>query len=112
MRGAGARSVSYTRHCILPAGQIAPHQPGVRPTPSACPPALLSGRFHYGTAFGESVGLADRVDTISQELVESGFSYSGKDLLYSGITGEGGEGRGGFCVECVYEGRVGMWRVL
>lgn len=48
------------------------------------PPA---GRFHYGTAFGEPAGLADTVDTISRELVESGFSYSGKDFLHSGITG-------------------------
>lgn len=29
----------------------------------------LSGRFHYGTAFGEGAGLADNVDTISKVLV-------------------------------------------
>lgn len=46
-----------------------------------------AGRFHYGTAFGEPAGLADKVDSISQELVEAGFSYSGKDFLHSGITG-------------------------
>ena len=28
-----------------------------------------------------------QVDSISQELVEAGFSYSGKDFLHSGITG-------------------------
>ncbi|KAL4423845.1 hypothetical protein ABPG75_001146 [Micractinium tetrahymenae] len=50
--------------------------------------AVCTGRFHYGTAFGEPAGLADTVDKISKELVESGFSYSGKDFLHSGITGE------------------------
>ncbi|KFM24286.1 DNA-directed RNA polymerase III subunit RPC2 [Auxenochlorella protothecoides] len=48
----------------------------------------VSGRLHYGTAFGEGSGLADRVDALSAELVAAGFSYSGKDLLHSGITGE------------------------
>jgi DNA-directed RNA polymerase III subunit RPC2 len=46
------------------------------------------GRFHYGSAFGERSGHADKVETISATLVEKGFSYSGKDLLYSGISGE------------------------
>jgi hypothetical protein len=55
--------------------------------------AVSSGRFHYGTAFGEPSGLADRVETISETLVQHGFSYSGKDYLTSGITGGGG-GRG------------------
>ncbi|KAL9241333.1 hypothetical protein vseg_015456 [Gypsophila vaccaria] len=45
------------------------------------------GRFHYGSAFGEPSGHADRVEAISETLVEHGFSYNGKDLLYSGITG-------------------------
>ncbi|KAK9663844.1 hypothetical protein RND81_14G002200 [Saponaria officinalis] len=45
------------------------------------------GRFHYGSAFGEPSGHADKVETISETLVEHGFSYNGKDLLYSGITG-------------------------
>lgn len=31
--------------------------------------AVSSGRFHYGTAFGEGTGLADTVDSISQTLV-------------------------------------------
>jgi DNA-directed RNA polymerase III subunit RPC2 len=33
-------------------------------------------------------GLADDIGTISAELVAAGFSYSGKDFLHSGITGE------------------------
>ncbi|KAK4483573.1 hypothetical protein RD792_010772 [Penstemon davidsonii] len=46
------------------------------------------GRFHYGSAFGEPSGHADKVDAISETLVKHGFSYNGKDLIYSGITGE------------------------
>lgn len=45
------------------------------------------GRFHYGSAFGEPSGHADKVEAISETLVKHGFSYNGKDLLYSGITG-------------------------
>ncbi|KAK9165392.1 hypothetical protein Scep_000583 [Stephania cephalantha] len=45
------------------------------------------GRFHYGSAFGEPSGHADRVEVISETLVKHGFSYSGKDFIYSGITG-------------------------
>ncbi|XP_057971250.1 DNA-directed RNA polymerase III subunit 2 isoform X2 [Malania oleifera] len=48
---------------------------------------VSSGRFHYGSAFGEPSGHADRVETISKTLVEHGFSYNGKDFIYSGITG-------------------------
>jgi len=48
---------------------------------------LLSGRFHYGTAFGEPNRLADRVEDIMATLVQFGYSYSGKDLVTSGITG-------------------------
>ncbi|KAG2492788.1 hypothetical protein HYH03_008949 [Edaphochlamys debaryana] len=50
--------------------------------------AVQSGRFHYGTAFGEPSNLADKVEDISATLVRHGFSYSGKDWLTSGITGE------------------------
>ncbi|XP_056696282.1 DNA-directed RNA polymerase III subunit 2 [Spinacia oleracea] len=46
------------------------------------------GRFHYGSAFGEPSGHADKVEDISETLVKHGFSYNGKDFLYSGITGE------------------------
>ncbi|WIA33788.1 hypothetical protein OEZ86_006901 [Tetradesmus obliquus] len=49
---------------------------------------VLSGRFHYGTAFGEPSGLADTVEAMSNVLVDKGFSYCGKDFLTSGITGE------------------------
>ncbi|XP_052171977.1 DNA-directed RNA polymerase III subunit 2 isoform X1 [Diospyros lotus] len=45
------------------------------------------GRFHYGSAFGEPSGHADRVEAISETLVKHGFSYNGKDFIYSGITG-------------------------
>ncbi|KAM3339366.1 hypothetical protein P3S68_029235 [Capsicum galapagoense] len=45
------------------------------------------GRFHYGSAFGEPSGHADMVDAISETLVKHGFSYNGKDFIYSGITG-------------------------
>ena len=44
---------------------------------------LESGRFHDGTAFG-----GDTVEAIQQTLVESGYSYKGKDMLHCGITGE------------------------
>ncbi|CAA0827404.1 nuclear RNA polymerase C2 [Striga hermonthica] len=46
------------------------------------------GRFHYGSAFGEPSGHADKVETISETLVKHGFSYNGKDFIYSGLTGE------------------------
>ncbi|KAF3950304.1 hypothetical protein CMV_023925 [Castanea mollissima] len=45
------------------------------------------GRFHYGSAFGEPSGHADTVEAMSEILVNKGFSYNGKDFLYSGITG-------------------------
>ncbi|KAK4587588.1 hypothetical protein RGQ29_018839 [Quercus rubra] len=45
------------------------------------------GRFHYGSAFGEPSGHADTVEAMSEILVNKGFSYIGKDFLYSGITG-------------------------
>ncbi|PON51751.1 DNA-directed RNA polymerase, subunit [Parasponia andersonii] len=43
------------------------------------------GRFHYGSAFGEPSGHADKVEEISKTLVEKGFSYNGKDFIYSEI---------------------------
>ncbi|GMI73185.1 nuclear RNA polymerase C2 [Hibiscus trionum] len=45
------------------------------------------GRFHYGSAFGEPSGHADKVETISETLIKHGFCYDGKDFIYSGITG-------------------------
>jgi len=44
---------------------------------------VVKGKFHYGTCFGGS-----RVADISQELIEAGFNYQGKDCVTSGITGE------------------------
>jgi DNA-directed RNA polymerase beta subunit len=72
------------------------------------------GRFHYGSAFGEPSGHADTVEAIrcflhlqcdiilyifpnlilltflfcsdSEVLVDKGFSYNGKDFLYSGFS--------------------------
>jgi DNA-directed RNA polymerase III subunit RPC2 len=69
---------------------------------------LSCGRFHYGSAFGEPSGNADKVEDIrytsvsltpqvsngfifntvffhtSNTLIKHGFSYNGKDFLYSG----------------------------
>lgn len=45
--------------------------------------ALLDGKFKYGTAFA-----GDRVDDIGKILTKNGFSLTGKDFLYSGLTGE------------------------
>ncbi|KAF5094949.1 hypothetical protein D0Z00_003324 [Geotrichum galactomycetum] len=44
---------------------------------------VLSGSLQYGTCFGGS-----KLEDMSRILVERGFNYSGKDMLYSGITGE------------------------
>ncbi|KAL0727866.1 hypothetical protein Bca4012_023959 [Brassica carinata] len=49
---------------------------------------VSSGRFHYGSAFGEESGHADKVEDICKTLVKHGYSYSGKELLYSGLSGE------------------------
>ncbi|KAK3000313.1 hypothetical protein RJ639_020678 [Escallonia herrerae] len=47
---------------------------------------VSSGKFHYGSAFGEQSGHADRVEVISETLVKHGFSYNGKDFIYSEFT--------------------------
>ncbi|KIJ23197.1 hypothetical protein M422DRAFT_276275 [Sphaerobolus stellatus SS14] len=44
---------------------------------------VMDGSLQYGTAFGGS-----KVEDMSRILIEHGFSYSGKDVLTSGITGE------------------------
>lgn len=49
--------------------------------------AVLSGRLQLGGAFGEPSGLAARLEDLSAELVAHGYSYSGKDIMTSGITG-------------------------
>jgi DNA-directed RNA polymerase III subunit RPC2 len=45
--------------------------------------AVLDGQFKYGTAFA-----GDKVTDIGEILIKNGFSPSGKDFLYCGITGE------------------------
>jgi len=49
---------------------------------------VLSGRQAYGTAFGEAHGSADRAKEACEALVAHGYSYVGKDVLYSGTGGE------------------------
>lgn len=44
---------------------------------------VLTGKLQYGTAFGGS-----KVEDMSRILIDNGFSYAGKDMLTSGITGE------------------------
>ncbi|KAH8820488.1 DNA-directed rna polymerase-like protein III subunit [Xylogone sp. PMI_703] len=44
---------------------------------------VLNGTLEYGTAFGGS-----NVDDMGDILIRNGFSYSGKDFVTSGITGE------------------------
>ncbi|KAE9419637.1 hypothetical protein Angca_005083, partial [Angiostrongylus cantonensis] len=45
--------------------------------------AVLSGRYHYGTAFE-----GDQVEDVCNELASRGYNYLGKDMLTSGITGQ------------------------
>ena len=49
--------------------------------------AVLCGKTHYGTAFGEAAGTADSAGAISATLVRHGYSYCGKDLLTCGTSG-------------------------
>ncbi|XP_014210449.1 DNA-directed RNA polymerase III subunit RPC2 [Copidosoma floridanum] len=44
---------------------------------------VLKGKFHYGTAFGGS-----KVQDVCDELYSAGYNYLGKDIFYSGLTGE------------------------
>ena len=44
---------------------------------------VLAGEFEYGTAFSGS-----KVEDMGDILIKNGFSYSGKDFMTSGITGE------------------------
>jgi DNA-directed RNA polymerase III subunit RPC2 len=50
--------------------------------------AVFEGRQGYGSAFGEEFGNADRVEVACALLVKHGYSYVGKDILTSGITGQ------------------------
>jgi len=49
---------------------------------------VFEGRQGYGSAFGEEFGNADRVEVCCAQLVKHGYSYVGKDIMTSGITGE------------------------
>ncbi|CAM9294718.1 unnamed protein product [Chrysoparadoxa australica] len=49
---------------------------------------VLHGHQAYGTAFGEEFGNADRIEECCKQLVNRGYNYVGKDLLYSGESGE------------------------
>ncbi len=44
---------------------------------------LMDGKRRFGTCFG-----GDKVADCSATLIKAGYAYSGKDMLYSGITGE------------------------
>lgn len=50
--------------------------------------AVSAGRQAYGTAFGQICRSADQSLEASQGLIAHGFSYIGKDMLYSGLSGE------------------------
>ncbi|KAF3619579.1 DNA-directed RNA polymerase III subunit RPC2 [Capsicum annuum] len=60
---------------------------GICPNLLGSKAGVSCGRFHYGSAFGEPSGHAVMVDAISETLVKHGFSYNGKDFIYSAITG-------------------------
>ena len=45
--------------------------------------AVCDGKFKYGTAFS-----GDKLEDLTQILVANGYSYTGKDYLTSGTTGE------------------------
>ena len=49
---------------------------------------VFEGRQAYGSAFGEEFGNADKVDKCCETLVKHGYSYVGKDIMTSGITGQ------------------------
>lgn len=49
---------------------------------------VYEGRQAYGSAFGEEHGSADTAEAGAQALIRNGLNYAGKDVLYSGTTGE------------------------
>jgi len=49
---------------------------------------VFEGRQAYASAFGEEYGSADTDAAASEALIRNGFSYAGKDVLYSGVTGQ------------------------
>lgn len=49
---------------------------------------VYEGRQGYGSAFGEEHGSADTAEASHQALIRNGLNYTGKDVLYSGTSGE------------------------
>ncbi|GMH82897.1 hypothetical protein TL16_g09418, partial [Triparma laevis f. inornata] len=48
---------------------------------------VFEGRQAYASAFGEGEGNADTAEAAAKALIANGFSYTGKDPLYSGTNG-------------------------
>jgi len=49
---------------------------------------VYEGRQAYGSAFGEEHGSADTAEAASEALIRNGLNYTGKDVMYSGTSGE------------------------
>jgi DNA-directed RNA polymerase III subunit RPC2 len=49
---------------------------------------VYEGRQAFGSAFGEEHGSADTAEAASETLIRNGLNYTGKDVLYSGTSGE------------------------
>lgn len=49
---------------------------------------VYEGRQGYSSAFGEEHGSADTSEATAQALIRNGMNYAGKDVFYSGASGE------------------------
>lgn len=49
---------------------------------------LYEGRQGYSSAFGEEHGSADTAEATAEALLRNGLNYTGKDVFYSGASGE------------------------
>jgi len=49
---------------------------------------VYEGRQGYSSAFGEEHGSADNAEGAAEALIRSGLNYTGKDIFYSGTSGE------------------------
>jgi len=49
---------------------------------------VYEGRQAYASAFGEEFGSTDTPSSASEILIRNGLNYTGKDVLYSGTSGE------------------------
>lgn len=49
---------------------------------------LFEGRQGYSSAFGEEHGSADTAEATAEALMRNGLNYTGKDVFYSGASGE------------------------